>query len=89
MLQQFDPTPITPETPLTSPSTPRPAETPGSPMSPSFETPPSSPVTVPLSPENPALLTRPETPVLPRRSSRVSKPPEKLTYDSNYRQILK
>ena len=87
--QQFDPMPITPETPLSSPSTPRPAETPSSPMSPSFETPPSSPITVPLSQETPTLPTSTETPALPRRSGRVSRPPEKLTYDRNYRQILR
>ena len=79
--QQFDPTLITPETPLSSTS-------PTSPTSPSFETPPSSPVTVPMSPEIPELPMSPETPVLPRRSGRVSPPPEKLTYDRNYRQIL-
>ena len=87
--QHFDPSPILPETPISSPSTPRTADTPSSPTLPSFETPPSSPVMTPMSPEIPAQQTSPETPVLPRRSTRVGQPPVKLTYDENYKQIFK
>ena len=95
--QHFDPSPRTPEIQLFSPSTPRSAEVPSSPSSPSFETPPISPVTLPMPPEpmdvqpmssgtptiptSPETTTLPDTPTLPRRSTRVSQPPDRLRYD--------
>ena len=97
-IQHFDSPPMGEDYPAmptnsipSSPITPNPVmvDVPSSPDSPSFETPPSSPATVPMSPEISASPISQETPVLPRRLSRVSRPPEKLTYDRNYRQILK
>ena len=58
---------------------------PNSPTSPTFVTPPSSPVQSQGIPEashsSPEPVTLPETPMLPRRSTRVTKPPDRLRYD--------
>ena len=76
--------PLTPA-PVSSPLSPESVDTPSfpaSPSSPSFVTPPSSPVTTPNQPDSvgvqPAL---PETPTLPRRSTRVSRPPDRWGYN--------
>ena len=50
-------------------------------MSPTFVTPPSSPIVAP-DPQVGGQPTSPtETPTLPRRSTRVSRPPERLQYE--------
>ena len=66
---------------LTPPSSPSPGDmlNPGSPESPSFMTPPSSPIVTPNLPE--PVGVQPETPTLPRRSTRISRPPDRLKYD--------
>ena len=75
--------PPEPEVVPALPSPPRPSlqlrEPPSTPESPTFETPPSSPTTsLPDSVvDQPAL---PETPTLPRRSTRVSRPPDRWSY---------
>ena len=52
------------------------------PESPQFVTPPSSPVETPdTGPVGVQPNSSPETPALPRRSTRVSRPPERLRYD--------
>ena len=94
--QQFDPIPTTQEIPdeansptmpstIPSPLTPRQVDIPdfqASPSSPSFVTPPSSPVATPnLSDPVGVQPALPETPKLPRRSTRVSQPPDRLRYD--------
>ena len=86
--QHFDPIPTIPETSLYTPTTPRTEEALNSPNSPSFVTPPSSPVTQHDSPESrgvqpnlPETSTLPETPTLPRRSTRVSRPPDRWGYN--------
>ena len=56
-----------------------------SPTSPTFVTPPSSPNVEPNEPET--SCNPPETPQLPRRSSRVSRLPERLSYDKNFKQV--
>ena len=66
-------------TPGSIPTTPSIPEAPSSPASPSFITPPSSPVLSPSSPEAVGVQpTSPETPILPRRSTRVSRPPDRF-----------
>ena len=91
--QQFDQTPLSHPDVQTagdminpgSPTSQRAGETINShsPESPTFVTPPSSPVSTPT-PQGPAVgqpVLPPETPTLPRRSTRVSRPPDRLTYD--------
>ena len=80
-LQHFvDPTPSSP-----TPPAPQLEEIPNSPASPTFVTPPSSPVQSQSIPEasNPSSepVALPETPMIPRRSTRVTKPPDRLRYD--------
>ena len=62
-----------------------PPSAPSTPESPSFVTPPSSPATTPAATPNlPDPVgeqpTIPETPTLPRRSTRVSRPPDRYGY---------
>ena len=74
-----------------SPLTPKKVATPdspASPSSPSFITPPSSPFAsdnpsepVEVQPAVPETSTLPETPTLPRRSTRVSRPPDRWGYN--------
>ena len=74
-----------------SPLTPKQVATPdspASPSSPSFITPPSSPIAsdnpsepVEVQPAVPETSTLPETPTLPRRSTRVSRPPDRWGYN--------
>ena len=81
------PTPDPTNIPALSPSTSPPRQlreppgAPSTPESPTFVTPPSSPAPATNLPnsvgEQPTL---PETPALPRRSTRVSRPPDRLTY---------
>ena len=89
----FDPIPTPDPTNIPALSTPaspprqlrEPPSTPNTPESPSFVTPPSSPATTPAATPNlpdpvqeqPNL---PETPTLPRRSTRVSRPPDRYGY---------
>ena len=80
-LQHFvDPAPSSPILPA-----PQHEEIPNSPASPTFLTPPSSPVQSQSIPEainpSPEPVALPETPMLPRRSTRVTKPPDRLRYD--------
>ena len=94
--QLFDPTPTSqeqetpqvvnpPSFPVSSPPTPQRVDvpsTPASPSSPSFITPPSSPMMTPNLPEPVNVQPSfPETPTLPRRSTRVSRPPDRFGYD--------
>ena len=68
--------------PVSSPSTPRLADTPSppaSPSSPSFMTPPSSPAMTPNTSE--PVGVQPETPTLPRQSTRARRPPDRFGYD--------
>ena len=61
---------------------PRLADNPETPSSPTFVTPPSSPVLNPNVPESAGVQPNlPETPNFPRRSTRVSRPPDRLKYD--------
>ena len=93
--QLFDPTPTSqeqetpqvvnpPSFPVSSPPTPQRVDvpsTPASPSSPSFITPPSSPITPNLPEPVNVQPSFPETPTLPRRSTRVSRPPDRFGYD--------
>ena len=69
--------PISPPRQLREPA----SSAPTTPESPTFVTPPSSPALTPTLPDSVGEQpTLPETPTLPRRSTRVSRPPDRLTY---------
>ena len=91
--QPFEPPPTRQgHEPMSPPRTPRDVSYPASPTSPSFETPPSSPVHNPEAYTNgpePETSQNFETPTIPRRSTQVSRPPEKLAYDKDFKVIMK
>ena len=91
--QPFEPPPTRQgHEPISPPRTPRDISHPDSPTSPSFETPPSSPVHNPEAYTNgpePETSQNLETPTIPRRSTQVSRPPEKLAYDKDFKVIMK